>query len=133
MTPESGYALLQALATNPATLDELHQRVRSMGSEWSTAQLKLFLLCCSGVTFDSETTTYRASLQDDETALQTAILEAVRSFGGRPVPASEVRRRLPDSIVTTDEQVRAVAKRTAGLELIGPGLLRAPNEGQTQR
>ena len=56
--------------------------------------------------------------------LRDAIVDAVRSFSGRAVPASEVRQRLPDHFVTTDEQVRAIAKRTTGLEIIGPGLLR---------
>jgi hypothetical protein len=53
-----------------------------------------------------------------------AIVEAVRSFAGKPVPAVQVRARLPDHFVATDEQILAVARRAAGLEVVGPKLIR---------
>jgi hypothetical protein len=56
--------------------------------------------------------------------LQAAIFEVVRSFAGKPVPAAQVRARLPNHFVTTDEQVLAVVRRTAGLEVYGPKLIR---------
>jgi len=48
----------------------------------------------------------------------------VRSFAGKPVAANQVRERLPSHFITTDEQVLALARRTAGLEVFGPQLIR---------
>ena len=38
------------------------------------------------------------------------IVEVVESFSGKPVPAKEIRKRLPTDYVTTDEQVKSIAK-----------------------
>lgn len=124
MTPKQAEEMLRTLKSKALSLDELHERARCAGSPWSTDQLQLFLRCAPHVEFDERAGTYRAAPRGEESELQDAILEAVRSFAGRAVPAVEVRRRLPDRFVTTDEQVRAIAKRTSGLEVIGPGLIR---------
>jgi hypothetical protein len=97
--------------------------VRLSGSVWTREQLELFLLCARDVTRDG-TGAFRALASSADDDLGAAIVEAVRSFAGRPVPAAQVRARLPQHFVTTDEQVLAVARRTAGLEVFGPKLIR---------
>ena len=123
MTPQFAGELLRTLQEKALGLDELHERARLSGSTWSCDQLELFLLCVEGVERDDA----GRSRADGDTAqdeLQAAIIAAVRSFAGRPVPAAQVRSRLPNHFVTTDEQVLAVARRTAGLEVFGPKLIR---------
>ena len=86
--------------------------------------MQLFLLCVPGVQHDALSCTYRVVSREGEEALQLAIFDAVRSFEGRPVPTVQVRARLPNDFVTTDEQIVAIAKRTDGLEVFGPNLIR---------
>lgn len=123
MTSRQAEELLSHLKLKALGLDELHERVRHSGSAWTRDQLELFLLCTRGVTRDGTGAfhTMAASAEDD---LGAAIVDAVRSFAGKPVPAAQVRARLPQRFVTTDEQVLAVARRTAGLEVFGPKLIR---------
>lgn len=123
MTPRQAEELLSHLKLKALGLDELHERVRLSGSAWTRDQLELFLLCARGVTRDSMGA-FHAIAASAEEDLGAAIVEAVRSFAGKPVPAAQVRARLPQHFVTTDEQVLAVARRTAGLEVFGPKLIR---------
>lgn len=121
--PRHAEELLSTLKQKPLNLDELHERIRCSGSAWSRDQLELFLLCASGVERD-DSGTFRVGAGRPEDSLQAAIIEAVRSFAGRPVSVPQVRARLPNHFVTTDEQVLAVARRTTGLEVFGPKLIR---------
>lgn len=123
MTPRQTEELLSLLTLKAVGLDELHERVRVSGSAWTRDQLELFLICARGVTRDGQGSFHAIAPNPDED-LQAAIIEAVRSFAGKPVPAAQVRARLPQHFVTTDEQVLAVARRTAGLEVFGPKLIR---------
>ncbi|WP_342379489.1 hypothetical protein NVS55_08465 [Myxococcus stipitatus] len=123
MTPRQAEELLSHLKLKALGLDELHERVRLSGSAWTRDQLELFLLCARGVTRDG-TGGFHAIAASAEDDLGAAIVAAVRSFAGKPVPAAQVRARLPQHFVTTDEQVLAVARRTAGLEVFGPKLIR---------
>lgn len=123
MTPRQAEELLAHLKLKARGLDELHERVRLSGSAWTREQLELFLLCARGVTRESAGA-FHATAGSAEDDLGAAIVEAVRSFAGKPVPAAQVRARLPQHFVTTDEQVLAVARRTAGLEVFGPQLIR---------
>lgn len=124
MKPAHAEELLAALKERPLSLEELHERARAAGSAWTLDQLELFLDCVAGVERDGAAGAFRMAGEDPESDLQHSIVEVVRSFAGRPVPAAQVRERLPDRFVTTDEQIRAIAKRTDGLEIIGPGLIR---------
>lgn len=123
MTPRQAEELLSTLKRKALGLDELYERVRLSGSAWTRDQLELFLICARGVTRDGQGA-FRATAGSGDEELQAAIVEAVRSFAGRPVAAPQVRARLPQHFVTTDEQVLAVARRTAGLEVFGPKLIR---------
>ncbi len=124
MTPNQAQELLRTLKDKSLTLEELHERVRMSGSAWSPDQLRLFLLCAPGVQHDQAAGMFHIALRGGDEELQDAIIEAVRSFGGRPVPAEQVRARLPNQFITTDEQIVAVARRTLGLEVFGPKLIR---------
>lgn len=124
MTPKQAEELLRTLKDRSLTLEDLHERVRTSGSTWTLEQLQLFLLCAPGVQHDTAAGTFRVVPRAGDEALQDAIVDAVRSFAGKPVPAAQVRARLPNHFVTTDEQILAVARRTAGLEVFGPKLIR---------
>lgn len=117
--------LLQTLRSKSLTLDELHERIGTSGSAWTADQLLLFLLCAPNVQLDmgSRTVSVRQHLEEEE-ALQASIFDAVRSFAAKPASAAQVRARLPNHFVTTDEQILAIARRTAGLEVFGPKLIR---------
>jgi hypothetical protein len=123
MTPRHAEELLTTLKQKALSLDEAHERARLSASNWSRDQVELFLLCAPGVERDVSGN-FHAKADNDQDDLQAAIVEAVRSFAGKPVPASQVRARLPTHFVTTDEQIIAVARRAAGLEVFGPKLIR---------
>lgn len=123
MTPRQVDEMLSSLKLKALGLDELHERVRLSGSAWTRDQLELFLRCARGVTCDG-TGTFHLVAARTEDDLGAAIVEAVRSFAGKPVPAAQVRARLPQHFVTTDEWVLAVARRTVGLDVFGPNLIR---------
>jgi hypothetical protein len=123
VTPQHAEELLTTLMQKCLSLDEAHEHARLSGSTWSRDQLELFLLCAPGVERD-RSGRFHAGAGGARDDLQAAIVEAVRSFAGKPVPAAQVRARLPNHFVTTDEQIIAVARRAAGLEIFGPGLIR---------
>ena len=123
MTPRQAEELLSHLKLKVLGLDELHERVRLSGSVWTRDQLELLLRCARGITRDG-TGAFHAVAGGSDDDLGNAIVEVVRSFAGRPVAAAQVRARLPDRFVTTDEQVVALARRTARLEVFGPNLIR---------
>jgi hypothetical protein len=123
VTPRNAEELISVLKQKALGLEELHERARILGSDWTQDQLHLFLLCAPGMSRD-HAGAFRAGAASSRDELQAAIIEAVRSFAGKSVPAAHVRMRLPDHFVTTDEQVLAIARRTAGLEVCGPKLIR---------
>ena len=123
MTPRQAGELLSVLKLKALGIDELHERVRLSGSVWTRDQLELLLRCARGISRDDTGAFYDVTGGSGDD-LGTAIVEVVRSFAGKPVAASQVRARLPERFVTTDEQVVVVARRTAGLEVFGPNLIR---------
>ncbi len=123
MTPQFAAELLGTLKETALGLDELHERARLSGSAWSSDQLELFLICVGGIQRD-DSGRFRAMRDTALDEFQASIAAAVRSFAGKPVSAAQVRSRLPNHFVTTDQQVLAVARRTAGLEVFGPALIR---------
>ncbi len=123
MTPRHAEELLNTLRQRTLSLDDAHERTRLSGSTWSRDQLQLFLLCAPGVERD-ESGCFHVGAGDTADDLQAAIVEAVQSFAGKPVPVAHLRARLPNHFVTTDEQILAVVRHTAGLEIFGPKLIR---------
>jgi len=124
MTPTQAEDFLRTLRGRPFTLADAHGRVRMSGSDWSVEQTHLFLLCAPGVQHDKGTDAFQVTKSGGDDELREAILDSVRSFAGRPVPAAQVRARLPSDFVTTDEQILGLARRTDGLEIFGPQLIR---------
>ena len=124
MTPAQASEMLRTLSDKALAIEDLHEWVRTSGSTWSPEQLRLFLLCAPGVVCDEESNTFQIPTRSTDNALRDAIVEAVRSFQGRPIPAAQVRSRLPNDFVTTDEQILAIARRTSGIEVFGPNLIR---------
>jgi hypothetical protein len=123
MTPQSAEELLGTLKQKALSIDDLHERARLSGSTWSRDQLELFLICVDGVESD-DAGLYHGGGNSAEDELQAAIIAAVRSFAGKPVTAAQVRSRLPNHFVTTDELVLAIARHAVGLEVFGPKLIR---------
>ncbi|ALJ34265.1 hypothetical protein D9623_00345 [Azospirillum brasilense] len=123
MTLRHAEDLLDTLKRKRLSLDELHERARLSGLDWSRDQVELFLLCAPGVERD-ESGTFHVGASRPEEALETAIIDAVRSFAGKPIQAAQVRARLPADFVTTNEQILAIARRAAGLDVFGPNLIR---------
>jgi hypothetical protein len=124
MMPSQAVELLGTLKEKPLTLKDVYERMRTTGSSWTLEQLQLFLMCAPGVRHDRVAGTFDVVSRDVDEELKDALLEAVRSFAGKPVPAAQVRARLPNHFVTTDEQILAIARRTPGLEIFGPKLIR---------
>jgi hypothetical protein len=125
MTPAVFDQLVETLRRQPLPLSRLHDFARDAGSRWLAEQLRLFLECMDGVTVAADADPLvglgQRSVRDE---LADAILEIVRGRGGRPVPAQEVLRLLPERFTTSAEQIKDIAKQTPALELFGPGLLR---------
>lgn len=125
MTPAVFDQLVETLRRQPLPLSRLHDFARDAGSLWSVEQLRLFLECMDGVTLadadDPQVGLGQRSARDE---LGDAILEIVRGRGGRPLPAQEVLRLLPERFTTSAEQIKDIAKQTPALELFGPGVLR---------
>jgi hypothetical protein len=122
--------MLKELQGSPRSLADLYERIQSAGSAWSRDQLLLFLLCKSGVEFDSSSQVFRSNARTVEDVLKEAIGDAVRSFAGKPTTAAQVRARLPQEIICTDEQIRALAKNLPGIKVLGPGLLVADHRSK---
>src|SRR5262249_11932867 len=94
------------------------------GSTWALDQLQLFLMCAPGAQYEKTAGTFHVPTRGEDGRLQDAIIEAVRSLAGKPIPAAQVRARLPHYFITTDEHILAVARRAPGLEVFGPKLIR---------
>jgi hypothetical protein len=58
-----------------------------------------------------------------EELLTDAIVQVVRAQT-RPIPAAQVVKLLPSQFMTTEVQVKALAKAHPDVEVMGPGLLR---------
>jgi hypothetical protein len=115
-----------ALAAGPMLLTTLHERLKNAGSAWSESQHHLFFLAFDEfsvaktgdqIEISSGSRSYKDSLLLD-------IEEVVDSFAGNPMPAKEIRKRLPTEYVTTDEQIKSIVKDSGSLEVYGPGLIR---------
>jgi hypothetical protein len=127
MKTETYEQLLALLRDGPLSFERGLELVREVGDAWSAAQLKLFLTCMDGVEVapgQAGGLVIQAGQRTEQEELLDAVSEIVRSFGGKPVHLTEIRRCLPERFVTTEEQLRALIRNASGLELFGPGLIR---------
>jgi len=118
--------LVTALRSKPRRLDELHAMAVEAGSTWTRDQLWLMLACLDGFVLEPGATAPTVKLGDrsPKEKLQDAIIDIVRSQGGRPVPAQQVLSLLPSGFVTSVAQILAIARESPSLEVFGPGLVR---------
>jgi len=126
MTPEIYEDLLEALKREPLPLPKLHALAVQAGSRWSVEQLHLMLAVMDGVNVESgngDVPVVSLGERSESDQLVDAILEIVRSQGGRPMPAAQVLRLLPGRFTTSVEQIKRLAKDTSGLNVVGPGLI----------
>jgi hypothetical protein len=122
MTPDMCKDLTAQLKHPSQTLSDLYGFIQELGSDWSLAQLQLFLVCMDGVEVDSDGSV-SAGEKSPQEALLDAVVNVVKSQN-KPIPAAQVLRLLPSQFVTTEVQIKALAKESNDLEVFGPGLLK---------
>ena len=119
--------ITETLKNGPLSLDQARLIAREEGSNWTESQIHLFLSCLDGIrvsrSADGEIRINKAQ-ESEEELLAAAILDIARSNSGKPLQLAAIRRMLPGRFVTTEEQIKAIAKKTGGLEVFGPGLIR---------
>ncbi|HUY34889.1 MAG TPA: hypothetical protein VMV69_19235 [Pirellulales bacterium] len=118
--------LVDALKGGAQRLTRLHALAAEEGSVWSVEQLHLFFAVLDGMEVEQGsdgTILVRLGRRTAEEELALAVIELVRSQGGKPVPATLVVRMLADRFTTSAEQVKKVAREAAGLNVVGPGLI----------
>lgn len=123
MTPHLYDDLTRQLNQAPQSLGQLHRFVQELGSDWSMAQLQLFLTCMDGIDVSADGQVSLGAKSPQELLL-AAVVDVVKSKGGQPIPAAQVMRLLPSQFVTTEAQIKALAKNSSQLEVFGPGLLK---------
>lgn len=127
MTPDVYEKILVSLEHGAMPLSKVHALVIESGSNWSLSQVQLFLSCIDGVEIkastDAELIVSRGQ-QNLEEQLIVAIMEIVKSQAGRPIPAAAIKKQLPKQFITSEEQIKALARKTPQLEVMGPGLIR---------
>lgn len=125
MTPDSYKAITEAFSAGAIPLKQLHAAARDRGSAWSVDQLHLLLSCLEDWKVSKpvdEWIVQRAGRSLEE-ELEEAIVAAVQSQGGKPLPAAIVMSLLPNKFTTSEVQVRKLAKDSSRLKIVGPGLI----------
>jgi hypothetical protein len=122
MTPDMCKDLTAQLKHPARSLPDLHGFIQELGSDWDLAQLQLFLVCMDGIEVSSDGRV-RMGAKSPQEALLEAVVNVVRSQT-KPMPAAQVVRLLPSQFVTTEAQIKALAKESNDLEVFGPGLLK---------
>jgi hypothetical protein len=123
MTPDICKDLIAQLRQAAQPLPELYGFIQELGSDWSLAQLQLFLVCMDGIEVSDDD---RVSMGEKSPLelLLAAVVHVVKSQGNKPIPAAQVVRLLPSQFVTTEAQIKALAKDSSELVVVGPGLLK---------
>ena len=125
MTPESYKTITESINSQSMPLRQLHAAARDSGSTWSVDQVHLLLSCLDDWRVSdagSEWLVERAGRSLEE-ELEEAIVTAVQSQGGKPLPAAIVMSLLPGKFTTSEAQVRKLAKESSRLQIVGPGLV----------
>jgi hypothetical protein len=127
MKMETYEQLMALLKDGPLRFERGLELARESGDAWSEAQMKLFLTCMDGIEVVQDPAgelVIQAGRRTEQEELLDAIREVVCSLTGKPAHLTELRGRLPERFVTTEEQLRALIRNASGLELFGPGLIR---------
>jgi hypothetical protein len=125
MTPENYKTITESINNQSMPLRQLHAAARDSGSTWSVEQVHLLLTCLDDwrvTNWGNDWLVERAG-QSLEEELEDAIVTAVQSQGGRPMPAAVVMSLLPSKFTTSEAQIRKLAKESSRLQVMGPGLI----------
>lgn len=127
MTPAIYEEITTALKRENLPLTKVCELAKNSGSNWSQTQVHLFLTCMDGVEVDTvseDLPLVKLGQRTEKEELVEAIIQVVNSHTGKPISAGEIRRKLPGKFITTEAQIKALAKETSVLEVFGPGLIR---------
>lgn len=122
--------LTEEIRHTPQTISMLHRLAHQRGSNWTPDQLRLLFECAETFAVEpaGEDFSVKLAASGKKDDLTSAVYEIVAAAaGGKPVHPSEIRKRLPGHFITTEEQIKAIARNAPNLELFGPGLLRVKN------
>ncbi len=122
MTPESYKTITESINGQSMPLRQLHAAACDSGSTWSVDQVHLMLSCLDDwrVTNAGNDWLVERAGRSIEEELEDAIVTAVQSQGGRPMPAAVVMSLLPSRFTTSEAQVRKLAKESSRLQVMGP-------------
>lgn len=125
MTPEGYKTITESINGQSMPLRQLHAAARDSGSTWSVDQVHLMLTCLDDwrVTNTGNDWLVERAGRSLEEELEDAIVTAVQSQGGRPMPAAVVMSLLPSKFTTSEAQIRKLAKESSRLQVMGPGLI----------
>jgi hypothetical protein len=125
MTPEIYKTITESINSQSMPLRQLHAAARDSGSTWSVDQVHLLLSCFDDwrVTNSGGDWLVERAGRSIEEELEDAIVTAVHSQGGRPMPAAVVMSLLPSKFTTSEAQIRKLAKESSRLQVMGPGLI----------
>jgi hypothetical protein len=125
MTPEIYKTITESIHSQSMPLRQLHAAARDSGSTWSVDQVHLLLSCFDDwrVTNSGNDWLVERAGRSIEEELEDAIVTAVQSQGGRPMPAAVVMSLLPSKFTTSEAQIRKLAKESSRLQVMGPGLI----------
>jgi hypothetical protein len=125
MTPEIYKTITESINSQSMPLRQLHAAARDSGSTWSVDQVHLLLACLDDwrVTNAGNDWLVERAGRSLEEELEDAIVTAVQSQGGSPMPAAVVMSLLPSKFTTSEAQVRKLAKESSRLQIMGPGLI----------
>jgi hypothetical protein len=125
MTPDIYRSISDTNSTGMLTLRQLLAAARDSSSTWSVDQVHLLISCLDDwrvTNAGNEWIVERAGRSLEE-ELEDAIVAAVSSQGGKPMPAAMVMSLLPGKFTTSEAQVRKLAKESSRLQIVGPGLI----------
>jgi hypothetical protein len=112
--------LRETIRRQPTRLGQLHAQAKDAGSGWTREQVRLLLEAYEGFTVGSEDDPeISLGAVTHEEGLLTAVRHVLSNEPGRPVPIARVIELLPSDLTTSVEQLRALATKTADLEIRG--------------
>lgn len=128
MTPAIFEMVLENLHRGPKPLTDIYALAKEYGSAWTEAQLHLMLVCMDGIEIvkNDNGLLVKRGQRTPEEELTAAIIDVVKAQAGRPIPAAAIKRQLPGHFITSEEQIKALARKSPQLKIVGPGLITTP-------
>lgn len=123
----------EKLRRAPLMLEQVEEEARALGSTWSQEQLALLFSVVPSVELENlgeGRIRVRLGQAGEGEALVAAIKEVLVAKGGGPLPAAQIQDLLPERFVTSVEQIKTLGRKTDGLEVVGPGLIRMVDDNR---